>query len=90
MNNLPTKCTKKELIDQLSNEDTNIDTIQRIKDLPEKFEDYDLNIIFDRNNAKYEINYFSYEKMEFLFSYKVYDSIEDNIDNIEKSLQRLN
>jgi len=97
--NYPQKYTKEEFINVLKKSNINDNLINRIKKLPLTVTynniDYYLNIIIlwnEQNKIFYgfEINYYSDKNMEFLFDYKVFYNIENNIDYIECELKLLN
>lgn len=92
----PKKYTIKTFIEFLSENNETIPLIERIEKLPptlihENIE-YNLNIVKtyyvgDGSYFNYELNYYSNNSLEFLFTYKIFQEIEDSVHHLECELQ---
>lgn len=81
----------------LQENNLNSEIIKKFNDLPEKIKknntSYLLNIILTWSNDgntqyNFELNYYSEEKMEFLFNYKIFTNIETSIDYLVVMLKK--
>mgnify|MGYP006292889513 CR=1 FL=1 len=99
MNKLPTNYSKKDLVEFLNENGIRNGVIERIKNLPETLDvddkKYDLNIIASWHSEgdtryEFEMNYYSPDTMEFLFKYKIFNSVENCLNFIEHEMENLN
>jgi hypothetical protein len=95
----PSKYNKEEFREFLEKNNVKDSIIDKFNSLPEKIKhndcEYDLNIAvtwFSIGNTFYnfELNYYSKEKIEFLFSYKIFNDVEVSINNLLCELYRIN
>lgn len=91
----PKNYNKKEFIDFLKKNNTDIDIVKRFENLPETIKyndsDYVMNIIitWHSNHGSYynfEINYYSEEIIEYLLNYKIFKDIEITLNYLECQL----
>lgn len=89
----PNNHNRNSFIRFLEKNGVNIDIINKFKDLPEKIEKndivYSLNINVtwhddDKTHYIFELNYYSEDKLEFLFPYKIFTDPEVSIDFLNR------
>ena len=87
----PAGYSKEEFTKFLQKNHVNETTIEKFKILPENVKKnthiYKLNIIstwYSTGDTHYnfELNYYSEDQIEYLFSFKVFTNVEDSIDNL--------
>lgn len=85
------RISKKQLIDDLENNNYSKKIIDRVKNLPEKIEKnniiYDINII--SSDINYEINYFSFNDLEFFIDWENFHNITENLNKLENEIKKI-
>ena len=90
-NIVPKKYTKQKFIEYLKENNVNSNIIDRLNELPEVIErngDYfklSIEVIWynsDNTHYEFELNYYSDDLIEYLFSPKVFKNIEMSINNL--------
>lgn len=93
----PKEYTKKNFIKFLNKNNINNNIAKRFNQLPETVyindSNYDIyiNVTWypeDETRYKFELNYYSKTKIEFLFSYNIFKNIEHSITNLLADLVR--
>ena len=96
MGTYPTLESKDSMIDLLNKSNVSESVIKKFEAFPDNIShnniNFKLNNIITRSNGgdipdKFELNYYSKEKIEFLFPYKVFDNVELSIDYLNKQLE---
>ncbi|MFW6219899.1 MAG: hypothetical protein ACOC33_03585 [bacterium] len=94
----PNTYNKKTFINFLENNNVSDIIINKFKNLPETLTKNDneytlsINTIWDddgKTKYNFEINYYSEEKIEFLFPYKIFTDPEKSIDFLFKMIVKL-
>lgn len=97
MTSYPNVYNKKKFIDFLFESGVNVTIINKLKSLPEKIEKHNItyelyiNITWHdegKTHYDFEVNYYSEDKLEFLFPYKIFTDPEKSIDFVSRNLDK--
>ena len=91
MSIFPTEYSREQFIDFLKKNHENEIIIEKFKIIPENIKKnnyiyrlYIVSTLYNTDDIHYdfELNYYSEEQIEFLFSFKVFINVEDSINNL--------